>query len=123
MPEDLLAFGWVIDFPMFEWDEEEEQWNSMHHPFTSPRMEHLDKLESDPGSVMSDAYDLVCNGIELASGSIRIHDRGVQARIFKSLGYDNEEIQQNRDERIETGRGCCEKSITISQNRRKTDET
>jgi aspartyl-tRNA synthetase len=93
-PKDLLAFGWIIDFPMFEWDEDENQWNSMHHPFTSPRAEHLDKLESDPGSVMSNAYDLVCNGYELASGSIRIHDRDVQARIFRSLGYENEEIQR-----------------------------
>jgi aspartyl-tRNA synthetase len=92
--KDLLAFGWVIDFPMFEWDEEEKRWNFMHHPFTSPRAEHMDKLESDPGSVMSDAYDLVCNGYELASGSIRIHDREVQAKIFRSLGYEPEEIQQ-----------------------------
>ena len=72
----------------------EKLWNFMHHPFTSPRAEHLDKLESDPGSVMSDAYDLVCNGYELASGSIRIHDRDVQAKIFKSLGLNNEEIQR-----------------------------
>jgi aspartyl-tRNA synthetase len=93
VPGDLLAFGWIIDFPMYEWDEEEKRWNFMHHPFTSPRLEHLDKLESDPGSVMSDAYDLVCNGYELASGSIRIHDRQVQAMIFRSLGYGQEEIQ------------------------------
>ncbi len=94
VPGDLLAFGWVVDFPMFEWDEDEKQWNFMHHPFTSPRTEHLEKLESDPGAVMSDAYDLVCNGYELASGSIRIHDRDVQAKIFKSLGLNNEEIQR-----------------------------
>jgi len=93
VPGDLLAFGWIIDFPMFEWDEDEKQWNFMHHPFTSPRVEDLDRLESDPGAVMSDAYDLVCNGYELASGSIRIHDREVQAKIFKSLGYGQEEIQ------------------------------
>ena len=82
-PPDLLAFGWVVDFPMFEWDEEEKTWNFMHHPFTSPKTEHLDKLESDPGSVMSNAYDLVCNGYELSSGSIRIHRREMQARIFR----------------------------------------
>jgi aspartyl-tRNA synthetase len=93
-PPDLLAFAWIIDFPMFEWDEGEKCWNSMHHPFTSPREEHLDKLESDPGSVMSDAYDLVCNGFELASGSIRIHRRDVQERIFKCLGLSEEEIQK-----------------------------
>jgi aspartyl-tRNA synthetase len=93
-PPDLLAFGWIVDFPMFEWDEEEKRWTFVHHPFTSPKEENLDKLESDPGSVMSDAYDLVCNGYELSSGSIRIHRRDVQARIFKCLGYDDEEIQR-----------------------------
>ncbi len=93
-PPDLLAFGWVIDFPMFEWDEEEKRWSFVHHPFTSPKEEHLDKLESDPGSVLSDAYDLVCNGYELSSGSIRIHRRDVQARIFRCLGYSDEETQK-----------------------------
>jgi aspartyl-tRNA synthetase len=93
-PPDLLAFGWVVDFPMFEWDEEEKHWSFMHHPFTSPRPEHMDILESDPANVMSDAYDLVCNGYELASGSIRIHQRDVQARIFRRLGYKDEEIQR-----------------------------
>jgi aspartyl-tRNA synthetase len=93
-PPDLLAFGWVIDFPMFEWDEEEKQWNFVHHPFTSPKAEHMDILESDPGSVLSDAYDLVCNGYELSSGSIRIHNRELQARIFRCLGYKDEEIQK-----------------------------
>jgi aspartyl-tRNA synthetase len=93
-PPDLLAFGWVVDFPMFEWDEEEKRWSFMHHPFTSPRPEHLDILESDPANVMSDAYDLVCNGYELSSGSIRIHSRDVQARIFRCLGYKDEEIQR-----------------------------
>jgi aspartyl-tRNA synthetase len=93
-PPDLLAFGWVIDFPMFEWDEEEKKWSFMHHPFTSPRPEHMDILESDPANVMSDAYDLVCNGYELSSGSIRIHRRDVQAKIFRALGYEDEEIQR-----------------------------
>ena len=93
-PPDLLAFGWVVDFPMFEWDDEEKRWSFLHHPFTSPREEHMDKLESDPASVMSDAYDLVCNGYELASGSIRIHRRDVQARIFRCLGYGDEETQR-----------------------------
>jgi aspartyl-tRNA synthetase len=93
-PPDLLAFAWVVDFPMFEWDEEEKRWSFVHHPFTSPRPEHLDILESDPASVMSDAYDLVCNGYELSSGSIRIHRRDIQARIFRCLGYKDEEIQR-----------------------------
>jgi aspartyl-tRNA synthetase len=93
-PPDLLAFGWVVDFPMFEWDEEDKRWTFVHHPFTSPKEEHLDILESDPAAVISDAYDLVCNGYELASGSIRIHRRDVQARIFRCLGYEDEEIQK-----------------------------
>ena len=92
-PPDLLAFAWVVDFPMFEWDESEKKWSFMHHPFTSPRPEHKEILESDPGRVMSDAYDLVCNGYELSSGSIRIHDRELQARIFRALGYGEDEIR------------------------------
>ena len=94
-PADLLAFGWVIDFPMFEWSEEEKKWTFAHHPFTMPKEEHLPYLESDPERVLSDAYDLVCNGYELASGSIRIYRREVQAMIFKALGYSEEE-QQHR---------------------------
>jgi aspartyl-tRNA synthetase len=93
-PADLLAFGWVIDFPMFEWEAEEKSWTYSHHPFTQPKAEHLDKIESDPGSVLSDAYDLVCNGYELSSGSIRIHQRDVQTRIFRRLGFSEEEIQK-----------------------------
>ncbi len=93
-PPDLLAFGWVVDFPMFEWDQEEKRWSFVHHPFTSPKEEHLDKFESDPASVLSDAYDMVCNGYELASGSIRIHRRDIQARIFRCLDYSDEEIQK-----------------------------
>jgi len=88
---DFLAFAWIVDFPMFEWDEQERQWSFSHHPFTMPKEEHLDKLETDPGSVLCNAYDLVCNGYELSSGSIRIHRRDVQARIFKCLGYGEEE--------------------------------
>jgi len=93
-PADLLAFAWIVDFPMFEWSDEEKRWTFMHHPFTSPRAEHLDKLETDPGSVLSNAYDLVCNGYELSSGSIRIHRRDVQSRIFKSLGYSEDDAQR-----------------------------
>jgi aspartyl-tRNA synthetase len=88
---DMLAFAWIIDFPMFEWNDEEQRWTFAHHPFTMPREEHLDKLESDPSSVLCNAYDLVCNGYELSSGSIRIHRRDVQAKIFHSLGYSEEE--------------------------------
>jgi len=91
---DVLAFGWVIDFPMFDWNAEENRWDAAHHPFTMPKAEHLDRLESDPASVLSDAYDLVCNGYELSSGSIRIHRRDVQHRVFKLLGYSEEETQR-----------------------------
>jgi aspartyl-tRNA synthetase len=93
-PADLLAFAYVIDFPMFEWDEVEKKWTFAHHPFTMPYEEHLDKMESDPGAVLSKAYDLVCNGYELSSGSIRIHRRDVQSLIFKALGYSEEEAQR-----------------------------
>jgi aspartyl-tRNA synthetase len=93
-PTDLLAFAWVVDFPMFEWDEESKKWTFAHHPFTMPKEEDLPYLESDPGRVFSNAYDLVCNGYELASGSIRIHRRELQAQIFKTLGYDTEEMER-----------------------------
>ena len=93
-PADLLAFAWIVDFPMFEWSDEDQKWTFAHHPFTMPKEEHLDRLDSDPSSVLCNAYDLVCNGYELSSGSIRIHRREVQARIFKSLGYSDEESQR-----------------------------
>ena len=92
-PADLIAFGWVVDFPMFEWNAEEKRWDAAHHPFTMPKREHLDRLETDPASVLSDAYDLVCNGYEVASGSIRVHDREIQRRIFRVLNYRDDEIQ------------------------------
>jgi aspartyl-tRNA synthetase len=84
---------WVTDFPMFEWDEEEKRWNAAHHPFTSPHEEDMDKLESDPGGVRALAYDIVLNGTELGSGSIRIHRQDVQSKIFKALGMSPEEQQ------------------------------
>ena len=84
-------FLWVTDFPMFEYHEEDGRYYPMHHPFTSPREEDLDKLESDPGSVLAKAYDLVLNGVELSSGSIRIHQRETQRRIFNVLGMSEEE--------------------------------
>ena len=92
-PSDLMAFGWVVDFPMFEWSAEQHRWDAAHHPFTMPKREHLDRLETDPASVLSDAYDLVCNGYELASGSIRVHDREIQQRIFRVLNYPDHEIK------------------------------
>ena len=89
---DLLAFGWVVDFPMFEWNGERQQWDAQHHPFCMTHPDDVDKLDSAPGEVRAAAYDLVCNGYELASGSIRIHDRAIQQRIFERLNYPQEEI-------------------------------
>jgi aspartyl-tRNA synthetase len=88
-----FRFLWVTDFPMFEWDEAEGRWNAAHHPFTSPHDEDMDKLESDPGSVRAMAYDVVLNGTELGSGSIRIHRQDIQSKIFKALGMSPEEQQ------------------------------
>jgi len=84
---------WVTDFPMFEWDETEGRWNAAHHPFTSPHEQDMDKLESDPGAVRALAYDVVLNGTELGSGSIRIHRQDIQSIIFKALGMSPEEQQ------------------------------
>lgn len=91
--KDLMAFAWVVDFPMFSWSEEEKRWDAEHHPFTMPRLSDLEKFESDPGAVLSDAYDMVCNGYELASGSIRIHRRDIQFKVFQLLGLKDEDIQ------------------------------
>jgi aspartyl-tRNA synthetase len=85
---------WVVDFPMFEYHEEDKRWYAMHHPFTSPVDEDLDKLESDQGSVRAKAYDLVFNGNELGGGSIRIHRSDVQSRVFKALGMSEEEARE-----------------------------
>jgi aspartyl-tRNA synthetase len=90
----VLAFAFVTEYPLFEWSETEGRWVSMHHPFTSPRAEDLPLLETDPGKVRSHAYDLVCNGWELFSGSIRIHRRDVQERMFAALGIGPEEAQR-----------------------------
>ncbi len=92
--KDVMAFAWVVDFPMFEWKEDEQKWDAAHHPFTMPRLEHLDRFETDPGSILSDAYDMVCNGYEMASGSIRIHRRDIQSKVFSLLGISEEEAQR-----------------------------
>jgi aspartyl-tRNA synthetase len=88
---DTMAFSFILDFPMFEWNEEFKKWDAAHHPFTMPRMEHLDQFETDPSSILSEAYDMVCNGYEMASGSIRIHRRDIQSRVFNLLGIEEEE--------------------------------
>ena len=85
---------WVVDFPMFEWDEETERFYAMHHPFTSPKPEDVQYLESDPARVRANAYDFVCNGTEVGGGSIRIHDRQLQALIFKILGFTPEKAEE-----------------------------
>ncbi len=85
-----FKFLWVVDFPLVEWNEDEARWDAMHHPFTSPKAEDLARMESDPGSVRANAYDIVLNGIELGGGSIRIHKRDVQELMFKLLGHSPE---------------------------------
>ena len=89
-----FQFLWVVDFPMFEWNEEENRWNAAHHPFTSVHDEDLDKLVSDPAHCRAKSYDLVLNGVELGSGSIRIHRRDVQTKVFAALGFTPEEAQR-----------------------------
>ncbi len=84
---------WVVDFPLLEWDEETQRFYAMHHPFTAPKPEHIDLLSSDPKSVNANAYDLVINGVELGGGSIRIHDRDLQAKMFEILGFSDEEAE------------------------------
>jgi aspartyl-tRNA synthetase len=92
--KDAIAFAWVLDFPMFHWNAEEKRWEAEHHPFTMPKVADLPKMDSDPGAVLSDAYDLVCNGFELASGSIRIHRREIQQKVFERLGLSAEVIRE-----------------------------
>jgi aspartyl-tRNA synthetase len=91
-PDDFKPL-WVIDFPLLEWNEETGRWFAMHHPFTSPKPEHIQLLETDPGKVNANAYDFVLNGVEIGGGSIRIHDRDVQSRMFRLLGFTPEEAQ------------------------------
>jgi len=89
-----FQFLWVVDFPMFEWDAEENRWNAAHHPFTSVHDEDLEKLTSDPARCRAKSYDIVLNGVELGSGSIRIHRRDVQAKVFAALGFSDEEAKR-----------------------------
>jgi aspartyl-tRNA synthetase len=89
-----LAFLWVVDFPMFEWDDEAERWSPSHHLFTSVKQESLADLERDPGSALSNAYDIVCNGQEIGSGSIRIHDRSMQERVLRLLKISDEDARE-----------------------------
>jgi aspartyl-tRNA synthetase len=93
IPEGVFSFLWVVDFPLFEWDDEEGRLVAVHHPFTHPKLEDLDRLESEPLSVRSRAYDVVLNGIEVGGGSIRIHRKDLQERIFKLLNISQEEAE------------------------------
>jgi aspartyl-tRNA synthetase len=90
----LMAFAWVVDFPMFAWNEEEQKWDTEHHPFTMPQLDDLPKFETNPGDILSDAYDMVCNGYEMASGSIRIHRSDIQLKVFQLLGLSGDQIEQ-----------------------------
>ncbi len=91
--DDVLAFVWIVDMPLFEWKEEEHRWDAMHHPFTAPVEEDLPLLDTDPGAVRAQAYDIVCNDVEIGGGSIRIHSRVTQEKIFSILGLSVEETQ------------------------------
>jgi aspartyl-tRNA synthetase len=99
--ENQLAFLFIIDFPLFEWNEEMRRWEPMHHPFTAPLKEDIGLIENDPGKVRARHYDIVCNGYELSSGSIRIHNREMQEKIFKLLGYSKEEAENKFGQLLE----------------------
>jgi len=92
--DDLFKPLWVVDFPLLEWDDETGRYYAMHHPFTSPKHEDLEKFSSDPGSVKANAYDLVINGIEIGGGSIRIHDEKIQQIMFRNLGMSEEDARE-----------------------------
>ncbi len=85
---------WVVDFPLLEWDEESERYHAMHHPFTAPKLEDIEKIETDPKSVRANAYDLVLNGNEIGGGSIRIHNKDLQKKMFTHLGFTDEEAKE-----------------------------
>ena len=91
--ENNVSLAWIYDFPLFEWDDDLNKWEPAHHVFSSPKAEHMQYLDTDPGKVLADLYDLVCNGQEMGSGSIRIHDKDIQTRVFGVIDYGEDEIQ------------------------------
>lgn len=91
--KDEFAPLWVIDFPLLEWDEETKRFHAMHHPFTSPKPGQMELLDTEPAKVKANAYDLVLNGNEIGGGSIRIHDKNVQSKMFDYLGFSKEEAK------------------------------
>jgi aspartyl-tRNA synthetase len=92
--DDAFKPLWVVDFPLLEWDDETGRYYAMHHPFTSPKQEDLEKFSSDPGNVKANAYDLVINGIEIGGGSIRIHDEKIQKVMFRNLGLTEDDANE-----------------------------
>lgn len=92
--KDVFAPLWVLDFPLLEWDEDSQRYHAMHHPFTSPKPEDISMLDTNPGQVRANAYDMVLNGTEIGGGSIRIHDRDLQSLMFKHLGFSTDEAQK-----------------------------
>lgn len=92
--KNTFACLWVVDFPMFEWSEQENRLMAMHHPFTHPKDEDIDLLDTDPAAVRADAYDMVINGVEVGGGSIRIHDPKLQAKMFEILGFTPEKAEE-----------------------------
>ena len=92
--KDVYSCLWVVDFPMYEWSDEEQRLMAMHHPFTSPKPEDIPLLDTDPAKVRANAYDMVINGVEVGGGSIRIHDARTQQKIFEILGFTPEQAQQ-----------------------------
>jgi len=94
MDDNVFALTWVVDFPMFQWDEVEKRYDAIHHPFTAPKMEHRELLKTDPKKVLSDAYDIVLNGSEVGGGSLRIHDTELQKEVFSILGIGDEEAKE-----------------------------
>jgi aspartyl-tRNA synthetase len=94
IPADRWDFLWIVDFPLFEWDEESGRFFARHHPFTSPRLEDVDKIESDPGATLARAYDVVMNGLELGGGSIRINTPELQSRMFRALGISDDDARE-----------------------------
>ncbi len=94
LDDNQFNFLWVVDFPLFEYDEKEDRWSAMHHPFTSPKAEHAELLKTDPHKCLANAYDIVLNGVELGGGSIRIHDQEMQEDMFKALNMTQEDINE-----------------------------
>jgi len=92
--ESEVRLLWVVNFPMFEWNEDEGRWETLHHPFTSPKEEDVDKVETDPSSVRARAYDMVLNGVEIGGGSIRIHRPDIQEKVFRTIGLSDEEARE-----------------------------